>query len=78
MFDDPLAASRMDTYPHEERWHTVGTIGTVVVLVVHTTQRPYPDAGPDAGPEAGNEVGRIVSARKATPHERRAYEEGTF
>jgi uncharacterized DUF497 family protein len=28
--------------------------------------------------EAGEPVGRIISARKATAHERKAYEEGNF
>lgn len=29
-------------------------------------------------PQSGEEVGRIISARKATNPERRAYEEGDF
>jgi uncharacterized protein len=42
----------------------------VVLLVVHT----WPEAE-----RLGEEpVGRIISARKATARERRAYEEGTF
>ncbi len=45
-------------------------IGGVVVLVVHTW--------PDPNPETGEEVGRIIGARKATAHERKAYEEGEF
>ncbi len=69
-FNDPLALSRPDPYPGEERWRTIRIIGTVAVLVVHTW--------PDPNPESGEETGRIVSARKATAHERRAYEEGTF
>ena len=48
----------------------MGMIGHVVVFVVHA--RPEPD------PDTGEEVGRIISARKATSHERRAYEEGEF
>jgi uncharacterized DUF497 family protein len=39
------------------------------LFVVHT----WPKAD-----EAGDEVGRIISARKATRRERKAYEEGTF
>ncbi len=70
VFDDPLAASRPDPYPHEPRWQTIGMIGNVVVLVVHTW--PEPD------PVTGEKLGRIVSARKATSHERKAYEEGEF
>ena len=45
-------------------------IGVVIVLVVHTWSED------DLG--TGEEVGRIISARKATKHERRAYEEGNF
>ena len=70
VFDDPLAASRPDPYPHESRWQTIGMIGGVIVFVVHTW--PEPD------PVTGEEVGRIIGARKATSHERRAYEEGEF
>ena len=36
VFNDPLAASRRDMYLGEERWQTVGVIGSVVVLVIHT------------------------------------------
>jgi uncharacterized DUF497 family protein len=70
VFHDPLAASRRDPDPSEERWQTIGLIGQVVVFVVHT--RPEPD------PATGEKAGRIISARKATSHERRAYEEGEF
>ncbi len=70
VFDDPLAVSRADSYPDEERWQTVGVIDGVTVLVVHTW--------PLYNPESDEEVGRIISARKATKGERRAYEEGNF
>jgi uncharacterized DUF497 family protein len=70
VFRDPLAASRHDLDLGAERWQTIGMIGHVVVFVVHTW--PEPD------PATGEEVGRIISARKATSHERRAYEEGEF
>jgi uncharacterized DUF497 family protein len=72
VFDDPLAVTLPDPYPHEEGWRTIGAPGAqsdVVLFVVHTW--PAEDAG-------GEEVGRIISARKATRGERRAYEEGTF
>lgn len=69
VFRDPLATSQRDPHPDEERWQTLGVIGHVVVFVVHTWPEPDPDTG--------EEVGRIISARKATAHERRAYEEGT-
>jgi uncharacterized protein len=70
VFGDPLALSRPDPYHGEERWQTIGAIGTVAVLVVHTW--------PEQCPESGEEIGRIISARKATAHERKAYEEGEF
>ena len=70
VFRDPLAASRRDPEASEERWQTIGMIGQVVVFVVHTWPEPDPDTE--------EEVGRIISARKATSHERRAYEEGEF
>lgn len=70
VFDDPLMAQRRDARSDEERWHTIGAIGGVVVIVAHT----WPE------PQHGSEVvvGRIISARKATARERRTYEEGDF
>ena len=70
VFEDPLMAQRPDPNPNEDRWHTVGMIGNVAVIVAHTW--PKLDSG------TGVEMGRIISARKATAHERRAYEEGDF
>jgi uncharacterized DUF497 family protein len=70
VFNDELAVSRPDPHPDGDRWQTVGLAGTVFLFVVHTW--PEPD------PETGNETGRIISARRATTHERRAYEEGEF
>jgi len=70
VFDDPLAASRRDPFPREERWQTIGMIEGVIVFVVHTA--------PSLELDTGEETGRIISARKATPHERRTYEEGDF
>ena len=69
VFDDPLAATVDDPYPYEQRWRTIGMVGTVVLMVVHTW--------PERNADSGNEVGRIISARKATNRERNAYEEGT-
>ena len=70
VFDDPLATSRRTPHPEEERWQTIGMIGTVLVIVAHTWPRTDYDTG--------DESGRIISARKATAHERRHYEEGDF
>ena len=70
VFEDPLALSRIDAAAtQEERWQTVGVIGTVIVLVVHTALEHVEDGEP---------IGRIISARKAAPRERKAYEEGEF
>ncbi|WP_164928690.1 BrnT family toxin [Gloeobacter violaceus] len=70
VFADPLALSRPDPYPHEERWQTVGLIGQMTVFVVHTWL--------EVEPVSGEESGRIISARRATAYERAAYEEGAF
>ena len=70
VFDDRLAISRPDEHPDGNRWQTVGLVTTVVLFVVHTW--------PEPNPITGEEIGRIISARKATSHERRAYEEGNF
>lgn len=66
VFDDPLALSRVDDFDDEERWQTVGRIGGTTVFVVHAVSILRADEG------------RIISARKATAHERKAYEDGTF
>lgn len=70
VFDDPLAVSRVDPHPDGDRWQTVGLVGPVLLFVVHTW--PEPDEN------TGEETGRIISARKATAHERKAYEQGTL
>jgi uncharacterized protein len=72
VFNDPLAITLPDPYQGEKRWRTIGSpsrSSEVVLFVVHI----WPEAD-----EAGDEVGRIISARKATRLERKAYEEGTF
>jgi uncharacterized protein len=70
VFLDPLAVSRLDPFPNEERWQTIGLIGGLTILVVHTW--------PKFDPVTEEEIGRIISARRATVHERRAYAEETF
>jgi uncharacterized protein len=70
VFSDPLALSRLDSYPNEERWQTIGMVGGLTVFVVHTWSK--------LDSVTGEETGRIISARRATIHERRAYEEETF
>src|SRR5690242_10552624 len=66
VFDDPYALTRRDdNSDDEERWITVGAIGPgSILLVVHTFYESH-----------NEEVIRIISARAAESHERRAYEE---
>jgi hypothetical protein len=61
---DPLALSQLDPHPDGDRWNTVCEVGGVVLFIVHTS------------PEDDDEPGRIISVRKATAHERRAYRNG--
>jgi uncharacterized DUF497 family protein len=67
VFDDPHAVGVPDRVEEgEERWRTVGMAAGVVLLFVAHTYRE----------EGGEEYIRIISARKATPRERKTYEEG--
>lgn len=67
VFDDPHAVSRRERIEDgEERWQTLGAAGGVVILLVAHTYYE----------EEGEKVVRIISARKATPQERKIYEEG--
>ncbi len=66
VFDDPHSITRFDRIKEgEERWQTMGIAGGTVLLVAHADHE-----------ESGEDVIRIISARKATPHERKIYEEG--
>jgi hypothetical protein len=66
VFDDILHVSRPErTVDGETRWQTIGMVnGIHVLLVAHTVS--------GSGDE---ETIRIISARKATPRERRVYAE---
>ncbi len=66
VWDDPLYVVLPDRIEcGERRWHTVGMVGAIVVLVV---VHSHPD------PDDEDHV-RIISARKATPYERNRYEQ---
>jgi uncharacterized protein len=67
VFDDPRHVSRQVRYEdHEERWQTLGSIGTgAVLLVAHTLEE-----------RDGEEIVRIISARKADARERERYARG--
>lgn len=66
VFDDPNALTiQHRVVEGEQRWQTIGLVGGIALLLVaHTVEE-----------EHGEEMIRIISSRKATPHERRAYEE---
>ena len=63
VFEDPRALSVQDRVVEgEERWQTVGMVSGTVLFVAHTYRE-----------QAGDQVIRLISARKAIAHERRAY-----
>ena len=66
VWNDPLHLIRFDRIEAgEERWHALGSAGGVVLLVVWHS---YPD-------DEDEDRIRIIGARKATPRERKAYEQ---
>jgi uncharacterized protein len=67
IWDDPLHVILPDrVMDGEQRWHAIGVVGSVTLLVaVHV----YPQANDE------NRI-RIIGARRATTHERKRYEEG--
>ena len=70
VFADPNSIMRPDLeIDGEQPWQTVGRVGegVLVALVAHT----WAGDGEDV-------VIRVISARKATPQERRSYEEGDW
>ncbi|MFN8494302.1 MAG: hypothetical protein U0350_42275 [Caldilineaceae bacterium] len=52
-----MAVNRRDLYPDEERWQTIGMIGQVIVLVVHTL--PETDSFTD------EETGRMIISEES-------------
>ena len=68
IFSDPLAVTVYDRHENGEyRWHTFSMVKGILLLAVHT----YPD--PD-----DNEWVRVIGLRKATRHERKCFEQGSF
>ena len=66
VFEDPLVLSIPDRVEDgEQRWQSIGRVGGLVLLLVaHTVTKAE-----------NEEVIRIISARKATRHEREQYEQ---
>ena len=63
-FDDPFQLNDFErTVRGEDRFQTLAMVGNVVLFVAHSHRKN----------EHGEEVIRIISARKATPKERREY-----
>ena len=65
VFEDEHGITVPDPHPDNDRWRTIGLVGLSTLFVVHTVIE-----------EDGS--GRIISARKATPVERRLYERLRF
>jgi hypothetical protein len=64
IFDDPHCISFVERISDgEERWHAIGSIENIIMIVVVHTYRE----------EVSDEVIRIISARRATRHERKLY-----
>jgi uncharacterized DUF497 family protein len=72
VFQDPLHVSVQDRNEGgEQRWQTVGAVqGFVILVVAHTLTEEDDDGG-------SVDIIRIISARRATPRERRRYEDET-
>jgi uncharacterized DUF497 family protein len=64
VFDDPFCVTFVEHVSGgEERWHAIGSVENIIVLVVVHTYRE----------DGSDEVIRIISARRATRHERKLY-----
>ncbi len=63
VFTDPQSLSKPDCFVEgEQRWQTLGMVSGVIVIVAYTYRN-----------DPNDEVTRLISARKATAGERRAY-----
>ena len=61
VFDDPYSLARPDeSCTEEERWTALGAVGGAVLVVVYTWRE---------------DSVRMISARRATAHERKRYED---
>jgi uncharacterized DUF497 family protein len=66
IFDDPFCITFVERVADGEvRWQAIGSIEKIIVLVVAHTYRE----------ENSEEVIRIISARRATPKERKLYDQ---
>ena len=49
VFEDPFMAQRPGPNSDEDRWHTIGVIGNMAVMVAHTWSRPEHGTGTEVG-----------------------------
>ena len=64
VFDDPFCVTFVERISGgEERWHAIGYVEDIIVIVVVHTYRH----------DSSDEVIRIISARRATRRERKLY-----
>lgn len=63
VFNDPMLLSEPDPHPDEHRWRAIGKVWMTTLFVVHTI---FDEEG----------GGRVISARRATPSERKRYDDG--
>ncbi len=72
-FSDPFAIAMHDRdVDGEQRYQLIGAVFTRIVLVAHAIRVDSEPGSIDEDP-----IVRIISARKATPGERKVYEERT-
>ena len=64
VFEDTGNITQEDPYFYEQRWQTIGAVGPLTPVVIHTWERT----------EDQPFQGRIISARKANRRERAQYE----
>jgi uncharacterized DUF497 family protein len=70
-FDDPFAIVSQDRdVDGEQRYQLIGAVFMRIILVAHTIRVESQQGSSYEGP-----IIRIISARKATPAERKLYEE---
>jgi uncharacterized protein (DUF4415 family) len=74
VFNDPFHASKPDVHPDGQRWHTMGLVGGVLLLVVHTwpeaaSARDEPVGGssaPERPPRAKGKPMKKASSKQLT------------
>ena len=72
-FDDPLALTTQDRdIDGEQRYQLIGAVFTRIILVAYAIRVNTQTGSTEEEPDI-----RIISARKATPAERKLYEENS-